>query len=86
MSANHSFSINAAFHNRKIPTMPYNSTNTEHEFTDLPEPEGGEEGVITFAYTFTQRRPHKSNMSLPGKGWGGKGMIDIAIYELFGDF
>ena len=92
MAANHSFTVNAAFHNRKIPTMPWDSVNVDqdttyfHEFTDLPEPEGGEEGVITFTYTFTQRRPHKSNMSLPGKGWGAKGMIDIASNELFGDF
>ncbi len=92
MTANHSFTVNAAFHNRQIPTMPYDSTNAEldtiyyHEFSDLPTPEGGEEGVLTLAYTFTQRRPHKSNMSLPTKGWGAKGMLDIASKELFGDF
>ena len=48
----------------------------------LPEPEGGEEGVITFAYTFTQQRPHKSNMSLPGKGWGAKGIIKAVAAKL----
>ena len=86
MSANHSFSINAAFHNRKIPTMPYNSTNTDHEFSDLPAPESGKEGIVTLAYTYTQRRPHKSNMSLPENGLGIRGMLDIASKELYGEF
>jgi len=92
VSANHTFRVNTTFHNRQIPTMPWDSVDVDldttyfHEFTDLPEPEGGKEGVITIAYTFTQRRPHRSNMSLPTKGWGIKGLIDIAVKEIIGDF
>ena len=92
MAANHSLTFQLSLHQRSIPTMPYDSIiddqdTTFHSFTeDLFEPEEGREGIVTLEYTFTRKRPHKSNNSLPRNGWGFRSSLDAANKEIYGDF
>lgn len=54
--------------------------------TSYPIPESGQEGLLTLAYTWAHRRPHKSMAELPKNGWGVHLSQSLANADIWGDF
>ncbi len=77
-SANHLFFGSVRLHKR----IPY----PLGDYSELPEPESGKEGLITFTYTYSNHRPFKSNVDLPKQGWGLRGSGSLASESLYGSF
>ncbi len=91
MSSNHSFGAGLKFTDRDAivirdidPVMDeYISLDTTRY---LPMPVSGKEGLISFSYTFLDRRPHKQNFMIPKQGHGIHFQLEYANTSLFGDF
>ncbi|MFQ6616085.1 MAG: hypothetical protein ACE5HZ_04870 [Fidelibacterota bacterium] len=54
----------------------------------LPTPQSGKEGILSLAYLWLKRRPHKQNLTLPHQGWGILAVGDLASPAVagYGDF
>ena len=85
MSSNHMVTLGLSIQNREIVEME-NDDGLPHEFTDLPVPQEGDEGIISVDYKWTNRRPDKRNIALPNQGWGINLNSQIAIDDMYGDF
>jgi hypothetical protein len=97
LSSNHNFSSSLFIGNIKIsPLFDYKDSTLEngldtiiaidHILKNLPEPEDGKLGKISFGYTYLSRRNHKLNNFFPQQGYGIKFQFDIAHKKIFSDF
>ena len=57
----------------------------DHILKNLPEPEDGKLGKLSFGYTYLSRRNHKLNNFFPQQGYGIKFQFDIAHEKIFSD-
>jgi Tol biopolymer transport system component len=94
MVSNHMIQVALTFQNRLV-TMPSDSIDevtgkyiprNPEDFLDLPVPEEGREGVVSFTYRWLSRRPHKQNLVLPQQGQGVLLRLNRVDKNLYGDF
>lgn len=91
MSTNHSFGAGLKFTDRDAIVIRDIDPETDEYITldstrYLPMPVSGKEGLISFSYTFLDRRPHKQNFMIPKQGHGLNFQLEYANSSLFGDF
>lgn len=79
LSSNHQLQANLFLQTRQAEAL-YDSSGL------LPIPESGKEGILSLAYWWLSRRPHKSNVYLPHHGGGIMAMGDLAMSNVYGDF
>ena len=91
--ADHRFSVSATFIKNNVTVGKKTDEKTgdlipvdASFFDELPMPESGKNGFISFGYNWTNRRPHKSNTISPKQGLGLDARTDFANKSLFGDF
>jgi len=58
----------------------------EHTLKNLPKPENGKLGKLSFKYNFTSRRNHKFNNFFPQQGYGIQVRLDISHEKIMSDF
>ena len=92
-SSNHSIYTGATFigHNVTVSKKQDKKTGElipldSSSYIDLPIPESGQEGFISFGYQWVNRRPHKINNIAPKHGFGLDIQLDYANKSLFGEF
>ncbi len=92
-SSNHTISLSTTFISHDITVGTETDKKTGElipmdtsKFVNLPKPESGKEGLISIAYTWTNKRPHRGNALHPTQGFGFQSQVDYANKSLFGSF
>lgn len=92
LSSNHLFQANLFIQTRMAEAL-YDSVDARgktypelYVSKGLPLPQSGKEGILSLAYRWVSRRPHKGNVTLPHQGAGILTVADFASRNLYGDF
>ena len=92
MSSEHRLQIKTAYNDRRIAQLfvegdkPFELVPSYDSTLHVPHPESINEGVVSVAYRWLSRRPHKYNQMIPKTGHGISFSVDHANSSLLGAF